>query len=107
MSYKTEFGLDFNLGFDLSEYPLLIDKSWHNDVCPSFYFRVGGEYFVLWVDFEDPYRREYDIARYAVVSAENLGCDESPDIVCGENGIDMFRTDDAHSLAAYLNSHIH
>lgn len=107
MSYKTEFGFDFNLGFDLADYPQLIDKSWHNDVCPSFYFKVGGKYFVLWVDFEDPSRREYDIARYAVVSAENLGSDESPDIVCGENGIDMFRTDDVMSLAAYLDGNMH
>lgn len=104
MSYRMEFGFDFNLGFDPADYPQLIDKSWHNDVCPSFYFRVDEKYFVLWVDFENPSQREYDIARYVVISAENLGCDETPDIVCGENGIEIFRTDDASSLAIYLGA---
>ncbi|MGK0273279.1 MAG: hypothetical protein ACI88H_003959 [Cocleimonas sp.] len=30
----------FELGFELSYYPLYIDKSWHNDVCPSFMFKA-------------------------------------------------------------------
>ena len=36
----------------------LIDKSWHNDQCPSFYFKVGEQYYVLWVDYADVEQRE-------------------------------------------------
>ncbi|WP_259399165.1 hypothetical protein [Pseudoalteromonas sp. SG43-7] len=45
--YKQEFGQDFDLGFDLKEHPYLIDKSWHNDLCPNFYFKVDEQYYVL------------------------------------------------------------
>tara|TARA_B100000700_G_C14728383_1_gene707162 strand:+ start:275 stop:607 length:333 start_codon:yes stop_codon:yes gene_type:complete len=58
--YKQEFGQDFDLGFDLKEHPYLIDKSWHNDLCPSFYFKVDEQYYVLWVDYADEERREED-----------------------------------------------
>ena len=37
--YKQEFGEDFALGFELSGFQFLLDKSWHNDVCPSFMFK--------------------------------------------------------------------
>ncbi|AQS35245.1 hypothetical protein Sps_00020 [Shewanella psychrophila] len=61
--YKQEFGEAFDLGFELSHFSFLKDKSWHNDVCPSFMFKakvnsdisVGLEqseqYLVLWVDY--------------------------------------------------------
>lgn len=51
--YKQEFCQDFDLGFDLNDHPYLIDKSWHNDLCPSFYFKVGEQYYVLWVDYAE------------------------------------------------------
>lgn len=104
MSYKTEFGSAFDVGFQLNNYPKLIDKSWHNDVCPSFYFKVSDDYFVLWVDYKEHHRRELDSARYTVVSAENLDCDESPDIVCGQDGEVVFSTENPESLSAYLDS---
>ena len=58
MLYKQEFGRDFDLGFDLESHPYLIDKSWHNDLCPSFYFNVGEQYYLLWVDYADEGQRE-------------------------------------------------
>lgn len=59
--YKQEFGESFQLGFELSHFPFLKDKSWHNDVCPSFMFKgkegidsstgleQSEQYLVLWV----------------------------------------------------------
>lgn len=43
---KSEFGRDFELGFSLHDYPRLIDKSWHNDVCPSFYYKTARGYLM-------------------------------------------------------------
>ncbi|WP_194442465.1 hypothetical protein [Pseudoalteromonas simplex] len=78
--YKQEFGRDFDLGFDLKEHPYLIDKSWHNDVCPSFYFNVGEQYYVLWVDYADEEQREENTTRYTVIEAINEGSAEEPEI---------------------------
>lgn len=48
MSYKQAFGQDFDLGFDLDSLPVkLTDRSYGNDVCPSFYFSAGGEYVLV------------------------------------------------------------
>jgi hypothetical protein len=38
---------EFDLGFDLKDHPYLIDKSWHYDQCPRFYFTVGEQFYVL------------------------------------------------------------
>lgn len=38
MMYKTLFGKDFDLGIRLNQLPtLLVDNSYGNDVCPSFF----------------------------------------------------------------------
>lgn len=84
MSYKTEFGAEFDLGFNLADYPFLIDKSYKNDACPSFYFVKDGQYYVLWVDFADPQQREdEDAPRYMIQKAENEGDDEHPEVYAG------------------------
>ena len=65
--YKQEFGEAFELGFELGHFPFLLDKSWHNDVCPSFMFKSkkgsdssnldqhksqqNDQYLVLWTDY--------------------------------------------------------
>ena len=49
--FKQEFGQNFEIGFDLKNHPYLIDKSWHNDQCPSFYFNVSEQFYVLWIDY--------------------------------------------------------
>ncbi|WP_076416413.1 hypothetical protein [Shewanella sp. UCD-KL12] len=38
--YNQELGELFQLGFELSHYPFLKDKSWHNYMCPSFIFKA-------------------------------------------------------------------
>lgn len=72
MLYKKEFGDNFNLGFNIGEFPELHDKSYHNDVCPSFWFMKNGQYIVLWVDFENPQDRESDSKRYTISTARIL-----------------------------------
>lgn len=82
-SYKQEFGQDFDLGFDLIEHPYLIDKSWHNDLCPSFYFKIDEQYYVLWVDYAEEEQREEDTSRYVIVEAINEGSNEEPEVYAG------------------------
>lgn len=85
--YKQEFGQNFNLGFDLKNHPYLIDKSWHNDLCPSFYFKVGEQYYILWVDYADIEQREEDTPRYVIVRATNEGTSEGPEIYMDDHGV--------------------
>lgn len=80
MLYKNEFGHHFNLGIDLLECPFLIDKSWKQDMSPSFYFKVDTHYFVLWIDFEEPKEREEEAPRYQIQEASNEGEDNDPEI---------------------------
>lgn len=49
MSYLSEFGSDFQLGFNLADYPKLKDESWHNDQSPRFEW----DDYVLWVNDRD------------------------------------------------------
>ncbi|MCK8136342.1 hypothetical protein [Pseudoalteromonas sp. 2CM28B] len=85
--YKQEFGQGFELGFNLKDHPYLIDKSWHNDLCPSFYFKVGEQYYVLWVDYADIEQREEDTPRYVIVEAINERNNEAPEIYAGNGEI--------------------
>lgn len=78
--YHQAFGYEFDLGFDLSQYPFLIDKSYQNDMCPSFYFKRKSDYFILWVDYADPICREEDYPRYTIISAVNDGDNIHPEI---------------------------
>ncbi|ACJ31146.1 Conserved hypothetical protein [Shewanella piezotolerans WP3] len=85
--YKQEFGQNFNLGFDLSQYPWLIDKSWHNDVSPSFYFNVGQQYYVLWVDYVELSKRETSNERYLIQEATNEGDEANPEVYSSSGDI--------------------
>ena len=80
MSYKEEFGEIFDLGINLSELNFLTDKSWRQDMSPSFYFKVGDDYFVLWVDFKSAEQREESNERYLIQQAENEGNEDEPEI---------------------------
>ena len=99
--YKQEFGQNFDLGFDLKDHPYLIDKSWHNDQCPSFYLKVGEQYYVLWVDYADIEQREEDTPRYLIVEAINEGSNGEPDVYAG-NGKVLFESEDYKSLERFL-----
>jgi len=100
--YKREFGEGFNLGFNLADYPWLTDKSWHNDMSPSFFFKVGIQYLVLWVDYETPDDREQSEERYVVMTAINEGTDSEPEINTGEDSEVVFTTESSSELTAYL-----
>lgn len=78
--YKQEFGQNFDLGFDLKNHPYLIDKSWHNDQCPSFYFKVDEQFYVLWVDYADVEQREEETLRYMITKGVNEGTNDKPEI---------------------------
>jgi hypothetical protein len=101
MLYKNEFGTDFDLGFNLKDYPYLIDKSWHNDVSPSFYFNVGSLYYVLWVDYSNPAKREESNNRYLIQEAINDGDDINPEIY-SSNGIVIFESEHFMELEVFL-----
>ena len=98
--YKQEFGQNFDLGFDLKDHPYLIDKSWHNDQCPSFYFSVGEYFYVLWVDYADIEQREEDTPRYLIIEALNEGNKEYPEIYAS-NGEITFECEDYTDLKLY------
>ncbi|MAJ41182.1 MAG: hypothetical protein CMK62_14040 [Pseudoalteromonadaceae bacterium] len=99
--YKQEFGQNFDLGFDLKNHPYLIDKSWHNDLCPSFYFKVGEQHYVLWVDYADIEQREEETLRYLIVEAVNEGSNQEPEIYAGTITI-TFECEDYSDLKLFL-----
>ncbi|WP_165729116.1 hypothetical protein [Pseudoalteromonas sp. 31A1] len=99
--YKQEFNENFDLGFDLKDHPYLIDKSWHNDQCPSFYFNVSEQFYVLWVDDADIEQREEDMPRYVIVEAINEGSNEEPEIYAG-NGELAFECETFDVLSLFL-----
>ncbi len=101
--YKQEFGQNFDLGFDLKNHPYLIDKSWHNDQCPSFYFKVGEQFYVLWVDYADIEQREEDTPRYVILEAINEGNNEAPEIYAGSGKV-LFESEDYAELKLFLDS---
>ena len=101
--YKQEFGQSFDLGFELSQYPWLIDKSWHNDVSPSFYFKTSTGYMVLWVDYEDPEQRENsEQERYILMTAINSGTEQSPEIHHDEDSSVIFSSNHIDSCIDFL-----
>lgn len=86
--YKKEFGNNFELGFNLGELSMLIDKSWHNGMCPSFFFKKNSDYFVLWVDYEKLAQRETSGGyRYTIQKAKNYGTDSAPEIYAEDGQI--------------------
>jgi hypothetical protein len=101
--YKKEFGQDFELGFSLKEHSYLIDKSWHNDLCPNFYFKVGEQYYVLWVDYADIEQREEDTPRYVIIEAINEGSNEKPEVYAS-NGEVLFESEDYADLKLFLDA---
>lgn len=103
MSYKNSFGDSFKLGFDLASLPFLIDQSWHNDACPSFHFTVGDDFYLLWVDFENPDMRESEGDRYNLVEAHNHGDDEHREVSIAERGKVLLSTDDADLMVTMIN----
>ena len=103
--YKQEFGQGFDLGFDLKNHSYLIDKSWHNDQCPSFYFKVGEQFYVLWVDYADEEQREEHTPRYLIVGAINEGSNKEPEIYAASGEI-QFKCEGYSNLKLFLDSRL-
>lgn len=123
--YQQEFGESFDLGFSLEHFPILVDKSWHNDVCPSFMFKtkaVSGcsgldrsesqqndQYLILWVDYSNEDDRENaGSSRYAVVTATATYFSSSKwDIEIGhdEESVTLFESEDPRELTPFLEKH--
>jgi hypothetical protein len=101
--YLQAFGTQFTLGFNPNDYPFLIDKSYGNDTCVSFYFKQGDQYRILWVDHEIAHDREEDCARYTIVSATNEGDDEYPEIYSEPDSLQVFECETSKELIEYLN----
>ncbi|WP_299809875.1 hypothetical protein [uncultured Shewanella sp.] len=101
--YMQEFGPAFELGFCVDDFPFLVDKSWHQDSCPSFMFKTHEGYAVLWVDYlSKDERKNSSAARYAVVTASNLGSESEPEIYHDEHSFTLFTAEDSADLYAYL-----
>jgi len=71
MSYQTEFPT-----FPENDMPAIphgwLDKSWHNNACPSFSFG-GLEIFINWAD---PQEREFpEMARFIIMPEEDPDCE--------------------------------
>lgn len=103
--YQQEFGDKFELGFNLADHPFLIDKSWHNDASPSFYFKKGNHFYVLWVESANVDDRENDSdARYTIMLAENEGDENDPELTSIEV---VFETEQAAELSHFFDTKVH
>jgi len=123
LQYKQEFGEGFELGFQLSDFPYLEDKSWKDEACPSFMFKLSSglgsfsdaehsalkhnsleQYLVLWVDYPNSEERENSRAsRYSIVTATNLGSPHEPEIYHDEHSFTLFETEESEALTQYLS----
>lgn len=97
---------ELKFGFNSNDIPTtLVNNTSPNDTCASFYFRQGGEYYLLWVEHQHIENRENDdLPRYAISCAINEGDDENPEIYNDTSKNDIFRSDDVKDLIAYFHS---
>lgn len=103
MSYRKEFGRDFDIGFNLNKAPIyLVDRSYHNDICPSFYFESDGNFYLLWTYGDDDYRESEEDKRYMVTPAKNEGDDQYLELA--QDGGSIFQTDSPEVLFEFLKA---
>ncbi|POP54639.1 hypothetical protein [Zhongshania marina] len=96
---------ELRLGFNSNDIPTTLSNNTSpNDTCASFYFRQGGEYYLLWVEHQNvEYRESESLPRYAVSCAFNEGNDEAPEIYSDSSKDDIFKSDNVEDLIAYLS----
>ncbi|QFU25096.1 hypothetical protein FM038_025210 [Shewanella eurypsychrophilus] len=108
----------FWLRFSLEYFPILVDKSWYNDVCPSFMFKVkvnsekpadleqSEQYLVLWIDYlKEDERENTGSSRYTVITATATRFSVSEwDIEIGndEESVTLFESEDPKALIHFL-----
>lgn len=97
---------ELKLGFNSNDIPIrLVNNTSPNDTCSSFYFRQGGEFYLLWVEHQNvQYRESDELSRYAISYAINEGDDENPEIYSDTSQNDIFSSDDVKDLIAYFHS---
>jgi hypothetical protein len=96
-NYRSEFP---NFDFEIPFIEGFTDKSWKNDVCPSFYSQFNAtQDLVLWVDFKDPKRRENGGKQFTLCL--NPINDEELDIESYDNV--LFTTDSWEELVNKVN----
>jgi hypothetical protein len=98
--------VELKLGFNPNDIPItLFNNTSPNDTCTSFYFRQGGEYYLLWIEHQNVEYRESDhLPRYAISYAVNEGDDEAPEIYNDSFKDDIFISDNVDDLIAYFHS---
>jgi len=76
MTYLTEFP-----EFESSDVPVFegfTDTSWHNDTCPSFERPLKhGVSIRVWVEHQDPQKRDYFVERFAIDIMQDCECLET------------------------------
>lgn len=104
MKSKVSTFNGFESGVDFNNLPVsLVGNSDGNDICPSFYFNVEGEFYLLWIDHQDKNEREDpDAFRYIVERAINEGNDEHPEIYSDSRVGDLLQTDDKNELTNFI-----
>lgn len=105
MTYKTAFYQEFDLGFETKDFPVnLIDKSYGNDICPSFYFKIKDQYFVLWVNHKEKnLREESEAKRYILTHGANLGDNEHLEIYDDSNKTEILMTDSIFKIIEVIH----
>jgi hypothetical protein len=99
MSYRSEFP---NFDFDIPFLEGFTDKSWKNDVCPSFYSQFNATHdLVIWIDYKDKDLREVDQGYGQFTLCLNPINDEDLDIESDDNII--FTTDSWDELVNKIN----
>ena len=74
---------ELKFGFNSHDIPVrLVNNTSPNDACAPFYFRQGGEYYLLWVEHQNVECRESDnLPRYAISCAINEGMMKIPKFI--------------------------
>lgn len=96
-NYRSEFP---NFDFEIPFIEGFTDKSYRNDVCPSFYCQLNAtQDIVLWVDFANPNRRESGFKQFTICI--NPINDEELDIELDDNVV--LSTDSWDEVIAKIN----
>ena len=96
----------FEFGFKSVEMPFVLkDRSYANDICSSFYFKVGSEYYILWIEHQDKTERENpEYPRYAVCKAINEGDEDNPEIYSDQSNADILQTEEPSLMLKFMQS---
>jgi hypothetical protein len=98
-NYKSEFP---NFDFEIPFLEGFTDRSWKNDVCPSFYSQFNATHdLVIWIDYKDKDLREVDQGYGQFTLCLNPINDEELDIESDDNII--FTTDSWEELVNKIN----